>query len=457
MTDYIHTLKHLYGRRGGKFSLGLKRIERLLESLGNPQQHIHCVVVAGTNGKGSTSTLLADYLQRCGLRVGLYTSPHLLRFTERIRIDGQALDAERAVELYARVCTADDMRLDSADASSYFECVTAMALMAFTEASVDIAVLEVGLGGRLDATNIVKKVLSVITPISLDHQHLLGDNVEAIAQEKAGIIDERGRVVFAPQTAEVQAVLNRITEERSATAYYTTTPILHAKGSLVIDDGLSIAPGTMHLPPYQYVNIATAWMAAQALAQPNHESQRGAEPDREGTEEQAQEHAIPCQAKAFLSAVAAFSWPGRYQWLHPPDSPPLLLDAAHNLAGGQALREALHADPRIVSKSLHLVVSGLRNKPTADIVAMLQPFVHTTYICPLASMVDRGRSAPELLEIEQAADEAEVYPDVATALHTAQARARHSEGIVLVTGSIFLITEVLALVTPGPRDPPIAA
>ncbi|MEL6544842.1 MAG: bifunctional folylpolyglutamate synthase/dihydrofolate synthase, partial [Myxococcota bacterium] len=176
----------------------------LCAELGSPEHAYRCTVVAGTNGKGSSAAALADALRRSGRRVGLFTSPHLLRFSERFRVDGAELDAQTLLEIYRRVKTADARCQRPA---SFFELGTAMALLAFADAGVDDAVLEVGLGGRLDATNVVPRALSMITAVGMDHQVYLGDTLEAIAGEKAGIIEPEVPVVMAPQAPAAERVI----------------------------------------------------------------------------------------------------------------------------------------------------------------------------------------------------------------------------------------------------------
>ncbi|MEM6732292.1 MAG: hypothetical protein AAF658_12105, partial [Myxococcota bacterium] len=185
----------------------------LLDELGAPQRAYPCAIIAGTNGKGSACAALADVLMRSGRRVGLYTSPHLLRFSERFQIDGEPIEDDALIALYERVRECDARRVArdvDARPATFFELGTAIALLGFAKAQVDFAVLEVGLGGRLDATNAADRVLSVITPVGLDHQNYLGDTLAEIAGEKAGIIRPKVPLVLAPQATDANESIERV-------------------------------------------------------------------------------------------------------------------------------------------------------------------------------------------------------------------------------------------------------
>src|SRR5579872_6816365 len=210
--NYAESVRFLYslGNEIQTAKFGLGRITRLLDAVGNPHRTGRFVHVAGTNGKGSTSAMIEAGLREAGVPTGLYTSPHLIEPTERIRISGQAVSEDRFAEAFSEVHEISE-RLERSGIldlhPTYFECVTAMAFLLFDRARVDTAVLEVGLGGRLDATNVVRPALSVITPIDFDHQIFLGDTLDKIAAEKAGILKPGIPAVFAAQPPEAEAVL----------------------------------------------------------------------------------------------------------------------------------------------------------------------------------------------------------------------------------------------------------
>ena len=229
--DYSHAVAHLYAlghelarAHLGKFDLAHMRV--LAEALGDPQKRFPSVLIAGTNGKGSTAATLASILRAAGHRTGLYTSPHLVRINERIRIDGQAISDSDFADIYNHVDAIANALVERGALPwhpSFFEAVTAIALEYFARAGVEIAVLEVGMGGRLDATNIVEPLISVITDISLDHQKYLGNTIAEIAAEKAGIIPENGTAVLLPQHPQANDVLGRAVVERKARAVSATS------------------------------------------------------------------------------------------------------------------------------------------------------------------------------------------------------------------------------------------
>lgn len=420
-------------RTAAGVKLDLEPVAALLRLLGDPQQAgLRFVVVAGTNGKGSVAAMTAAALKAAGHRVGLFTSPHLLRFTERIRIDGREASRAEIVEIYGRIC---EVEAQCPRAPTYFECVTAMALCLFAEAGVEVGVLEVGLGGRLDATNVVANDLAVITPVDLDHQHLLGDTVDLIAAEKGAIIAPDRPVVVAPQSPAAQAVIERIARERGAetvpAAAWTETD-----AGLVMRDGAESL--VLHRPPsapYLRHNLATAWTACRRL-------------DQMG---------IRCSNAAFTEAAGSFVWPGRYQWLPAVGGADVLVDAAHNPAGIRALLEALAADPRLHApatgdpRPIHCVFSSLGDKPGKDHAAMLRQRVNELYLCPIP--IRRGLTGRALADLDRRAP---VFGDVPAAIAAAVQGAKEDGGIVLITGSIFLLSEALGFITGAQRDPPVA-
>lgn len=332
------------GQPRRKFSLD--EIGTLCAALGDPQKKFPSVLIAGTNGKGSTASTLASIARESGLRVGLYTSPHLDRVNERIRIGAPGPNAaihEISDDDFARVYfrvddTARKLVLDGklAHYPSYFELLTAVAFVYFAEAAsgsapVDLAVLEVGIGGRLDATNIVSPLVSVITDISLDHQEWLGNTIALITREKAGILRPHGALVTLPQHPEANQAIGEIATELDVrginAADYTppigTSPIapyfLEVLGSqILVDSPLKGA--------HQHRNIALAIATAVELAQIHSEA-----------------HHFPITAAAIERGIHMTSWPGRLEYLHIHDYPDFILDVAHNPAGAWALRAALNS------------------------------------------------------------------------------------------------------------------
>ena len=404
---YPQVLAHLFARQHLGIKLGLEGMHAVCRSLGNPQLAFDSVLVAGTNGKGTTAALLAGALQHSGRRCGLYTSPHLLRFVERITIGGGAVTEAQVAGSYQDLCRAEaHLELSL----TFFEAATAMALSLFAAAKVDIAVLEVGLGGRLDATNCVDNVLSIITPIGLDHQALLGHTLGAIAGEKAGILRPGKPVVLAPQPPEAGEVLR-------ARAAALGCPCLEEGPQQSLPD-----PACMRFPPTLQHNAATAWTAAQQLGVP---------------------------AAAFAQAQRSLQWPGRYQWLPKAEhQPQVLLDGAHNVPAIQALVQALQHDPRL-RLPLATVVSCATDKDAQAMLGHLATLPGKLFVC--ANPSPRSHTAAALHRLWP---QSIPCPDFAAAFAVATAAAGAC-GTVLICGSLFLIGAAQAYLTGATADPPV--
>jgi dihydrofolate synthase/folylpolyglutamate synthase len=427
--------------------LGLERLGRLLARLGHPERRAPAVLIAGTNGKGSTSALLAAMATAAGYRTGLYTSPHLETVRERLRINGHAVPAERLGDLLARVVAGAESDPEAGGPPTYFEALTAAAFLGFAEEEVELAVLEVGLGGRLDATNLAEPILSLITPISLDHQEYLGDTLAAIAREKAGIL-RRGRPALAwieeaepaeavrAAAAEVGADLHFASSEvkierieprqggRPGQRIQLTTPT--ARYDLEI--GLSGA--------HQAKNLGLAVRAAEILAQST-------------------DIGFPrlprLDPAAIARGAAACRWPGRLEEIEIPGGRRVLLDAAHNPGGAQTLAAYLE----ITGEPVDLLFGALADKDVRGILAPLAPhvrrFVFTTPASPRAR--DPATLAALLPPLSPPAPEIYVEPDLGAALTRALALGDGERGTgdiggigvggrIVACGSIFLIGEV---------------
>ncbi len=400
-TEYAATLGAMFARAATGTKLGLTNMRAALALFGDPQKRVRHVVVAGTNGKGSTSTLIADALRHADHKVGHYTSPHLLRFTERIRVDGAEIESGRVVTLYAAIASAE-RRLPQP--LSFFEVATLMGLLVFAEERVDIAVLEVGMGGRLDAVNVVDRMLSVITPIGIDHERHLGSTLSAIASEKAGIIQRDVPVVSAPQDPVVWDVLE-------AQARMLDAPLFRAPPF----------PSTSPPGTYQRTNVATAAASLQMLR-------------RAG---------LGVGVDHLTRACREFRWPGRYQWLGD-----ILLDGAHNGHGVDALLTALDNDEQARGRPMHLVATVLADKDPAMILGPLAKRTASIQLVPVGSA--RSRSLADLEGLGHP-----VVGGIAQALVEASRRAGRDAGFVLVTGSLLLVADALAVMTGALRDPPI--
>jgi dihydrofolate synthase/folylpolyglutamate synthase len=422
MVPELHTRQ---GEPRHKFSLD--EIGILLGSLGDPQRRFPSVLIAGTNGKGSTASTLASILTASGLRTGLYTSPHLTRVNERIRVDRAEISDEAFAGLFFRVQAAaqqlvKDERLPQHP--SFFEILTAQALLYFAEVGVEIAVLEVGMGGRLDATNIVTPLLSVITDISLDHTEWLGSTIAAITREKAGILRPGGTLVTLPQLPEANQVLREVAEEndvRTVSAEVYLPP-----------------EGTGSVEPYRVTALGEAVLVASPLSGAH--QRRNLALAIAAAAELAVRPGFPVTPATIAAGVRETSWPGRLERIA-SDGVEWILDVAHNAAGAEALRTGLlsllgEKHPRC------LVFSCLRDKPLAEMAQILFPLFDRVIFAPIHSA--RANRTEDLLAIAEPLGCAAVAADsIAAALRLAQEQT--AGGVVVVSGSVYLVGEVRPL------------
>ena len=390
--------------------LGLDRIAAVLEELGRPQDRLRVVHVAGTNGKGSTCAMIESGLRAAGLRTGLFTSPHLNEPTERIQIDGKPISAARFTAAFEKVHAAVERVLDMH--TTYFETVTAMALTVFAAEQVDIAVLEVGLGGRLDATNIVMPALCVITPVDYDHEQFLGRSLAAIAGEKAGILKRGIPAVFAPQRREAEEVLQARAAELGVAV--TRPPQacdveLDARGSRFRLGILSVACPLAG--EHQVQNAATA---ATALLQ------------------------MGISPIATETGIAAARWPGRLE--HVRTNPDIILDGAHNPAGARAL--AAYIERFYHDRPVRLIFGAMRDKAIDEISGILFPVARQVIVT--APKQARALAPASIAEITEHRD-LRIAADLEQAL-ALTAGASPGEAI-FITGSLFLVAEARALLT----------
>ena len=406
-----------------KFSLD--EIGVLLGALGDPQLRFPSVLIAGTNGKGSTAATLASILCASGVRTGLYTSPHLARVNERIQMDGVEIADEAFAALYFRVDdAAQKLVLDGrlAQLPSFFEVLTAQALLYFAEAGVEIAVLEVGMGGRLDATNIVDPLLSVITDISLEHTEWLGPTVAAITREKAGILRRGGTLITLPQLPEANQVLGEMTAElnvrRVSAAEYM--PPMGTVGAYPIEVlGAEVCVDSPLTGAHQHRNSALAIAAAVELART---------------------HGFPITAASVAAGIRQTRWPGRLEHIH-SRGVEWILDVAHNPAGAWALRAGL-LDALAEKRKRTLVFSCLRDKPVEQMGQILFPLFDEVIVAPIRNA--RANRTNELLAAANAAGFAAVAAgSVDQALELAAQRTQ--DGVVVVSGSVYLVGEARPL------------
>ncbi len=390
----------------------LERIERLLEALGSPHRQGRFIHVAGTNGKGSTCAMMASALQVAGLRTGLYTSPHLVDPRERIRIDGEWISEAAWCAAFDRVHAAveDLLARDLIDTHpSFFETLTAMAFVAFEQAAVEVVVLETGLGGRLDATNLVDPEIAVITPIDFDHEAFLGSSIESIAAEKAGIIKTGRPAVFAEQRPAAFAVLERRALEMNAPVTLSSAWLIRdlqlekfgSRFTLARDEEIPI-----HCPlagAHQVENARTAVTALDVFG---------------------------LAAADISEGIARASWPGRLERI--ATDPDIILDGAHNPAGARALaayiRQFFHGEP------VRIVYGAMRDKAVDEVIGTLFPLA--------AEVILTAPDQPRALNPETLAAVAD-HPNLRIAKTIAEAlrMSRENPMTTFVTGSLFLVGE----------------
>ncbi|MEE2961141.1 MAG: folylpolyglutamate synthase/dihydrofolate synthase family protein [Myxococcota bacterium] len=425
MKEYAELLTHLYNRPRGKNKLGLELTKQLLKGLNHPEKKFPAILVAGTNGKGSTTTFLSHCLQRAELKVGVYTSPHLLRYTERIRINDKHIDISALLQIYQKIQMIEK-NLDSE--ASFFEATTVLAFTYFAQESVDIAVLEVGLGGRLDCTNVCNRILTLLTPIGLDHQHILGESLGEITQEKLGIIRSKIPLIPSQQSPQVQAIIEDVTHSQNVPVISNWKELQELRNALWTSPS---PPTDIHLPPYQEDNLATALTAFRCLQQTTTLDLGSAKLEP-------------------LELIRSWSWPGRYQFID--GTPPIIIDGAHNPAALKALHQAIDLDPILKDRPAHYVFSALRTKDFQSMLENIGKRSSSMHLCPLP--MEHGL---EIKELKSSFPNQRTYPNFKAAFDNAKQKATQNHGFVVITGSLFLVAETLSELTQAPRDPLVAS
>jgi len=486
-----------------KFDLAYMRV--LLEALDHPERRFPGVLIAGTNGKGSTAATLASILRASGVRTGLYTSPHLVRINERIRINGEEINDHEFALLHDMVERTAERLVSEGDLPwhpSFFEMLTAMAFEYFAQRKVELAVLEVGMGGRLDATNVIEPRVSVITDISLDHQKFLGNTVHEIAREKAGIIRPGGVVVTLPQQPQANDVIgNTILDLRAqgVSAVPYVPPVSPASSQYlatssrgkpfiaeVAKQDAEVAEQLQPLASGQRTE-STVGPAAERRKNAAHGVSRGSEQAHERTRaergreadaayfvsryplqvmgkqilvetpligrhqlrnvalaiaaaEELSKQGFPITPESVEQGIRQTRWPGRFQVLpRTGDAPEYVFDVAHNPAGAWALRSTLSS--AYEDRLLTFVFGAMRDKAIGEMAEILFPLAEHV----IATLADNPRSATAR-EIREAAartgSEIEDAPDVPSALERARALAG-PRGLVVVTGSIYIVGEAM--------------
>lgn len=401
--------------------LGLERIELVCAALGHPEKELKCIHIAGTSGKGSVSAFLASVLQRSGLRVGLFTSPHLEEYAERFQINGELIPAEtlRAVVAQAEAaCRRVEQQHPELGPVTEFELATAAGFLYFHQAGVDLVVLETGLGGRLDATNVVHPLLTVITTVHLDHQDRLGNTVAAIAWEKGGIIKPGVPVISGAKLPEAQGVLRELARAKGA-PYLSTWDLDWSPGGWDLEGGRLDFPGLGEvqiglLGYHQVENAAIALLAIRELRELGYNL-----PDA-----------------AIYQGMKEVLWPGRLEVVS--RQPLLILDGAHNQEGLAALAQSLRHLQECCGVGAFTIVFGMLGNKSLELVEPLLP-VARRFVFTAAKNGRLAPMDPERLQ-EYAASrglEALAYPDADQAL-----AAAGSSDPVCVCGSLYLVGEI---------------
>lgn len=405
----------------------LTHFSTFLDMLGAPHRSVPSVLIAGSKGKGSTAAMIAAVLSQAGLHTGLYTSPHLVTIRERVQIDRQLIspDAFAALMSELRVCLSAKTAAPEQNFRTFFELLTALAFLHFMRHQVDIMVVEVGLGGRLDSTNVLTPNIAVITPIGFEHTHILGHTLRAIASEKAGIIKPHGDVIIAPQEPQALAVIEDRCEQLQATLYDTNGAFswrerTTAGGQNCIDfDGFGLRLKSLSVPlrgRHQAINAAVALAVLGRLRQ----------------------QGWHIEAQHLRQGLAAVKWEGRLEVV---DRQPLVvLDAAHTVESARCLADALTS--LFSYKQLHFILGFSKDKKIVDIVNILAPLASTTIACGFSN--PRAFDPKLLVTVLSAScPHVQLAPDPLSALRLARRLAKPAD-LICITGSLLLLGELKA-------------
>jgi dihydrofolate synthase/folylpolyglutamate synthase len=405
----------MYGLRRFGIKLGLETIETILSDLENPHRRYQSIHIAGTNGKGSVATMLSTILAAAGYRVGKYTSPHLEHFNERICIDNEPVDDEAVISSHARVNAVQNLERQP----TFFEFTTAMALYEFSRRNVDWAIIETGMGGRLDATNAILPALSIITNISLEHKLYLGNTIAAIASEKAGIIKPKIPVVTGVTQKSARVQILHLAEIHKAPVYIKGNDFRSRRAA----DGTFTYYGISRDWPrlelslsgsHQVDNAALALAACEILCRSGH---------------------LKLPDGAIRHGLEKSIWPGRLEVVS--DSPHLILDGAHNLMAARAL--ARHLGKRYKNHNITLVVGVLDDKPSESILKDLAVPCRRAIVTQPG--IDRAIPSDHLaIAARKYFSEVVVVPDVGEAVRQA-IRGSDADDVICVAGSLYVVGE----------------
>ncbi|MGB9627740.1 MAG: bifunctional folylpolyglutamate synthase/dihydrofolate synthase [Thermodesulfobacteriota bacterium] len=422
---YQKSLDYLYGLERFGMIFGLTQVSRILEAIGNPHREIQAIHIGGTNGKGSTAAMIASILRKEGYRVGLYISPHLNRFTERIKVNGKEIEKEEVAAL------TEWMKRTIEEAGitppfTFFDFTTAMAFHYFKEKMVDVSVIEVGLGGRLDSTNVIDPLLSIITNISKDHEEQLGRSILSIAREKAGIIKKERPLITAVTQSHVLRLFSKICREMRAPLFRVGKDFRHERcedGSFNYEGihrklwGLRLNLKGFH----QILNATTALGALEVL----------------------EDLGYPISIEAMVEGLKEVEWPGRLEVVC--QSPKVILDGAHNPAGASVLKNALKAEFQY--QHLILLIGMMKDKDIESVLHQLVPLADHVIL----SKPNTERAAsPQWLKqrLGRNGNKVEVIEDLHEAILKGLSLTR-GEDLFCITGSLYTVGEARAYFNPG--------
>jgi len=412
--SYNLTLKSMYSLRRFGIKLGLSTIRKILKSLGNPQDNFSCIHVAGTNGKGSVASSLASILNASGYKTGLYTSPHLVRFNERITINNLPISNANVVEAYKAVKQVHRGNREP----TFFEFTTAMAFYEFSRQKVDWAVIETGMGGRLDATNIIKPALSIITNISVEHREYLGNTIAQVAGEKGGIVKKYTPVVTGIKQKHAVAVVKEIAKTKSAPFFR-------------LGDDFSVRRN--RAGTFTYFGMDNTWRNLQTGLLGNYQVDNAALVV--AACEVLNRKKANISIESIKEGLTNNHWPGRLEVVS--KNPFILLDGAHNLIAARNL--AKYLSNNLSNRNITLVVGILNDKPYSDMLKSLLPICKRVVIT--SPKIDRALAPEKLSAVaERFISNITIIPDVGEAVKFAIKTALPGDAIC-IAGSLYVVGE----------------
>ncbi len=436
-TRGLAALQALAERRRFGMKPGLETIRALLEALGNPQEGLLPIHIAGTNGKGAVAAMCESVLRAAGYPVGRYTSPHLIRLNERFMVNGAPVSDDCLESVARRVVAAvEAYEAEHGAEVTFFESLTAVAFLLFHEVGTKVVVLETGLGGRLDATNVVTPLLSVITRIGLDHCDWLGDTVEAIAAEKAGIVKPGRPVVCGLMPDAARQVIARAAETAGARLIPAEASVTIASRTGGLEgQTLKVSTQNRSLPPIRFplagaFQVENAMTAVAAL-------------------ETAADCGLPIPDEAFVKGLESVCWPGRFQLVC--RDPKTLVDGAHNPEGARALAGALKACH--VKNPIGLIAGFCGDKDVLGHLRTLQPLVRRAWSVPIPNARSLTPDRTAGLMRMAGIDAVDACGTLGEAWERAAAWARETDGVVVICGSLFLAGDALAFFAERNGDP----